>query len=348
MSGLDVLREVLTEHAEGLPQRPLDARLSDVRGKVRVRNRARTGVVGVLGALAVAALVTVAPGSGIPPGGPADVPSAPASGLSGAPVPIVADSGIDMYATPGTATLIGHRFARAGQQQPSFSFTATSGDLAWTLYCAGPPGEPSAANPYLVAVTVNGHPLGSSSCAGGNPSVLGADGVFAGPYAKRVTAWHGLGVERGQPVHVSVQLREPGRGPAVDPAVTIGAAFYAVSDNEVVEQGIVLPRIEEYEGVNYRLLATRVQPVSQGRRLQVPVPAADTQLLVSWGYAGSPGAYTFERDGHGVSGFSGASRAGGSAALLTRTGGTSTVGVSADRSAASSTRLFLAFYAPVN
>jgi hypothetical protein len=356
MSTIDDLRNELAKRAEDVPSGHHIQRLSGIRRKRAAHRRRLTGAVAAASALAVAAVVALVPGNApeadpAPPA--AQKPGKAAAELPGAPIPVVEESGVELYETPGLATLNGYAVGEAGQQQVEFSFVAGSSVLSYTSFCTGGP-KPNVSldEAVWISITVNGQllPRGTCSSAAGSPQAPTMS-LGDSSYEQQAEAWASVGVRTGERVEAVARLTDADGRASSDPDVAIGAAFWSKSnDQHHVTPSTVVDDLVEFAGVNYNHVTTVSTSVSEGGSLPVWLDqGSETPMLVHWGYVGSGGVFTLQRAGGRATESlqDHTQRGGGASKHLLRSADSFPLRVIAERLNSGEVTLWAALYEPV-
>jgi hypothetical protein len=304
MRTIDDLRNELAKRAEEVPSGHHIQRLSGIRRKRAAQRRRLTAAAAAASGLAVAAVVALVPGSApkadpAPPA--AQKPAKAEAQLPGAPIPVVEESGVELYETPGLATLNGYAVGAAGQQQVDFAFVAGSGVLSYTSFCTGGPKPDVGLDEALwITMTVNGQLLPRGTCSAPEGSPLAPTmSLGASRHEQQEAAWASVGVRTGERVEAVAQLTDADGRPVTDSNVVIGAAFWSKLEAEHhITASTVVDDVVEYGGVNYDHVTTVSASVDAGGSIPVlPEPGLETPVLVRWGYLSSGGAFTLETAG---------------------------------------------------
>ena len=184
---IDDLKQSLVRMADEVD--PLDekSRLRAVDAKVSAARQRRVGAgVGVVTAGAAMALVISVVVDGTTEAtDPAD--TTPTTSSTGSVLPVVEDKGVRFYTAPAGDTLVGESVGRPGQRSVTLRVVAPSTDLTYQSDCR----RPGVAVPEqtMYSVTINGHPIVSSTCGEESGGPLGPGGRFgSSPRANR-TFW---------------------------------------------------------------------------------------------------------------------------------------------------------------
>ncbi|HEY6935241.1 MAG TPA: hypothetical protein VI452_17725 [Marmoricola sp.] len=199
-------------------------------------------------------------------------------------------------------TLVGAHLGRSGQSRVAFEVTVPSTRLRFSTSCAGAPTHD------MVELSVNGQPLGSSSCDPLPDLDPGASGASRGPQG-----WDGsLGIHPGATLHLTLRLLGRHDRPTTVPGVVLGGGVYRLAAPVARVAGWDVPALVEGPGGTYRYQRSAQSRPGQAR-LTLHLAAASQRRLVNYGTSHVRGEVDVVIDGRsddGVQG-GGSSYAGG-------------------------------------
>ena len=268
---IDELKRGLATIADEVEDSGSLDRLAGVDHKAAVQRRARVLGTGLVAAVAVAA-VALAPSVV----SRSHAPTQPADHGDG--MPTVTQRGVAFYTQPAGSTLIGHVAAVPGATRVSFTFTPNTLDLGWDDECWDP-GVKEVDRGAWYSASVNGHPLGSSTCQGkpdGGP--LSATSFFSDSPTGNGRGWSRLGVRVGEPSTFTVRITKP---PGLGAAPQMVAGVWERGEH-LETDGVWYDRQLVYRGHAYQAVDARVAQLDGTRVAQATVvlPPSDHPLYV--------------------------------------------------------------------
>ncbi|MEP6665806.1 MAG: hypothetical protein ABJA81_05105 [Nocardioidaceae bacterium] len=205
---IDDLKQSLAVMADDVHDLETTDRLAGIDHKVKTKRRTVvTGAAFVAAVMITAIVVTpnvTGNGDTNPPATDQTASNPDKTGVTKTSLGTVNDHETLFYTEPAGATLIGHVVANAGDRTVSLVVTPSTLDLAWTDVCWDPGGNNKGR--ASSNTSVNGHPLGASSCSGAPDGPLVAQGNFGDSPAVNEASWRSLGVKVGQPTTITMRL----------------------------------------------------------------------------------------------------------------------------------------------
>jgi hypothetical protein len=297
------LKSELARRAEEVGQgATANARLAQVHERIAARRRAT--VASAVGAATLAALVAVVATSSVLGRPESQSPVAPAT-QHASPSPDVKRPTSQRYEFPPLIDgneLIAAKINQPGETTITWRLRLDDLDVLVSEFCDVPPSldDTSQRDSGVMATwAVNGDDFAGQSCSSG--SVAGDTGAYGygNSLARNVAVWRDAGVRPGQPFTITMRLSGGQNKPELAKA-RFGLGLYARTGEVVTAHGVTLPVVREGQGYGrFRLVDYRIQPVSQGHRLSMTIPASDEPLSVTFGWSriGTRGRMVADLDG---------------------------------------------------
>jgi hypothetical protein len=169
-------------------------------------------------------------------------------------------------------TLVGAHLGGTGQSRVAFDVTVPDTRLRFSTSCAGAPTHD------MVELSVNGQPLGSSSCELLPDLDPGASGASQGPHGWDAT----LGIHPGATLHLTLRLVDRHQRPTTSPRVVLGGGVYRLAAPVARVAGWDVPALVEGPGGLFRYERSTQSAPGQAR-LTLHLPAASQRRLVNYG-----------------------------------------------------------------